>query len=103
MPLLPLVMRMRRAMPHRNARTGWQGWQQQRRTQYEPRKTSVVAATPLQKTDMAEHVRELGRFDGIHGQFARDRARTITHVLRALERVTRLPADPTTDYRGPTP
>ena len=48
----------------------------------------------------AEHVRELRRFEGIHGKFARDRARTIVHVLRVLERVARLPADPATDYQG---
>lgn len=42
---------------------------------------------------VAEHVRELCRFEGIHGKFARDRARTIEHVLRELERVARLPAD----------
>ena len=52
---------------------------------------------------VAEHVRELRRFEGVHGKFARDRARTIEHVLRTLERVARLPADPATDYRGPTP
>lgn len=51
----------------------------------------------------AEHVRELRRFEGIHGKFARDRARTIEHVLQTLERVARLPVDPATDYRGPTP
>lgn len=49
---------------------------------------------------VAEHVRELRRFDGVHGRFARDRARTIEHVLRELERVARLPVDPATDYRG---
>jgi hypothetical protein len=52
---------------------------------------------------VAEHVRELRRFEGIHGKFARDRARTIEHVLRELHRVARLPADPLTDYRGATP
>jgi hypothetical protein len=51
---------------------------------------------------VAEHVRELRRFEGIHGKFARDRARTIEHVLRELERVARLPADPATDYQGAT-
>lgn len=49
---------------------------------------------------VAEHVRELRRFEGVHGRFARDRARTIEHVLRTLERVARLPVDPATDYRG---
>ena len=49
---------------------------------------------------VAEHVRELRRFEGVHGKFARDRARSIEHVLRTLERVARLPADPATDYRG---
>lgn len=49
---------------------------------------------------VAEHVRELRRFEGIHGKFARDRARSIEHVLRVLEQVARLPADPGTDYRG---
>ena len=52
---------------------------------------------------VAEHVRELRRFEGIHGKFARDRARTIEHVLRDLERVARLPADPATDYQGGGP
>ena len=52
---------------------------------------------------VAEHVRELRRFEGIHGKFARDRARAIEHVLRELERVARLPADPATDYQGATP
>ena len=51
---------------------------------------------------VSEHVRELRRFEGIHGKFARDRARTIEHVLRELERVARLPADPATDYQGAT-
>lgn len=50
---------------------------------------------------VAEHVRELRRFEGVHGKFARDRARTIEKVLRELERVARLPVDPATDYRGP--
>ena len=52
---------------------------------------------------VAEHVRELRRFEGIHGKFARDRARSIEHVLRTLERVARLPADPSTDYQGGGP
>jgi hypothetical protein len=52
---------------------------------------------------VAEHVRELRRFEGVHGKFARDRARTIEHVLRTLERVARLPADPATDYVGEAP
>jgi hypothetical protein len=52
---------------------------------------------------VAAHVQELRRFEGIHGKFARDRARSIEHVLRELERVARLPVDPATDYRGPTP
>lgn len=52
---------------------------------------------------LAEHVRELRRFEGIHGKFARDRARTIDDALRTLERVACLPADPATDYRGPNP
>lgn len=52
---------------------------------------------------VAEHVRELRRFEGVHGKFARDRARTIEHVLGELERVARLPVDPATDYRGTTP
>jgi hypothetical protein len=52
---------------------------------------------------VAEHVRELRRFEGVHGSFARDRARTIEHVLRELERLARLPVDPATDYRGATP
>jgi hypothetical protein len=55
------------------------------------------------RAHVAEHFRELRRFEGVHGKFARDRARTIDHVLRTLERVARLPADPATDYRGPTP
>lgn len=45
--------------------------------------------------------RQLSRFGGIEGKFARDRARSIEHVLRELERVARLPADPATDYQGP--
>lgn len=52
---------------------------------------------------VAEHVRELRRFEGIHGKFARDRARSIEATLRTLERVARLPADPATDYRGGGP
>lgn len=49
---------------------------------------------------VAEHVRELRRFEGVHGKFARDRARSIHHVLRTLERMAHLPADPATDYQG---
>jgi hypothetical protein len=49
---------------------------------------------------VAAHAQELRRFEGIHGKFARDRARSIEQTLRILERVARLPADPATDYRG---
>lgn len=46
---------------------------------------------------------DLRTFEGIVGKFSRDRIRSIEHTLRILERVARLPADPATDYRGPTP
>lgn len=39
----------------------------------------------------------------ITDKFTRLRLRAIVHTLRMLERVARLPADPATDYRGPTP
>lgn len=67
------------------------------------RRAVMLGMVKALREHMTEHVRDLGRFDGIHGQFARDRARTIAHVLRTLERVARLPADPATDYRGPAP
>lgn len=52
------------------------------------------------REDAALLARDLRQFDGIVGKFARDRARSIEHTLRILERVARLPADAATDYQG---
>lgn len=67
---------------------------------YRGRQAVTLAIVHDLRDQVAEHVRELRRFEGVHGKFARDRARSIEHVLRELERVARLPVDPATDYRG---
>lgn len=55
------------------------------------------------REDAALLARELVGIGGLRVRFARERARSIEHTLRILERVARLPADPSTDYAGGTP
>lgn len=64
------------------------------------RRAVTLGMVKALREDAALLSRDLG---WITDKFTRLRLRSIIHTLRMLERVARLPADPTTDYRGPTP
>ncbi len=67
------------------------------------RRAATLGMVEALRQDAAALARELVGIEGLRGRLIRERVRSIEHTLRNLERVARLPADPATDYRGPTP
>ena len=67
------------------------------------RRAVTLGMVQALRQDAAALGRELVGIDGLRARFARERARSIEHTLRILERVARLPADPATDYAGSAP
>ncbi len=61
------------------------------------RRAVTLGMVKALREDAALLSRDLGH---ITDKFTRLRLRSIEHTLRNLERVARLPADPTTDYQG---
>jgi hypothetical protein len=64
------------------------------------RRAATLGMVRVLRQDAAALARELVGIEGLRGSFARERVGSIEHTLRILERVARLPADPTTDYTG---
>ncbi len=67
------------------------------------RRAVTLGIVEVLRQDAAAVARELVGIEGLRARNARERVGSMEITLLHLERVARLPADPATDYAGPTP